>query len=370
MSQVFYVPTRVFAGASCVTTHAEALRPLGTKALIVTGRSSAQVSGAGPDVQAALDTLGIPWVVFDRIPPNPGFAEVREAAAFGRSQGVDFVVGIGGGSPLDAAKAIAVLIANDLDDDALLAPPFPRPPLPIVAVPTTSGTGSEVTPYAILTNDKVRSKSNVSHESLFPRVAFLDARYTAGLPRNVTVNTALDALSHLVEGYLAVRSTTLSQAMALQGLALLGPELKTLAGHQGLPTLPQREALLLASTTAGLVIAHTGTTVGHALGYSLTYFKDIDHGRANALVMSACLDFLMTGHGPRVRKVLAALGFTAVSQLRELLDALLGPKEALTDEETRSFAAIAAQARNLANTLQVPTQEELVDLYLRSFPRG
>lgn len=367
MSQVFYVPTRVFAGAGCLAAHAEALRPLGTKALIVTGRSSAQASGAGPDVQAALDSVGIPWVVFDRVPPNPGFAEVREAATFGRAQGVDLVVGIGGGSPLDAAKAIAVLIANDLTDDALLTPPFPHPPLPIVAVPTTAGTGSEVTPYAILTNDRVQSKSNVSHESLFPRLAFLDARYTAGLPRNVTVNTALDALSHLVEGFLAVRSTALSRALALQGLALLGPELKALSGHRDLPSLAQREALLLASTTAGLVIAHTGTTVGHALGYSLTYFKGIDHGRANALVMAACLDFLMTGHGPRVRKVLASLGFTAVSQLRALLDALLGPKEGLNLEEARSFAGIAVQARNLGNTLQAPTQGELVELYLRSF---
>jgi len=368
MSQVFHLPTRVFSGAGCLTAHAEAFRALGTKALLVTGKNSAVATGAGTDVQTALESVGIGWVLFDRIPPNPGFAEVREAAALARAEGVDFVVGIGGGSPLDAAKAVAVLATNLLDDDALLTPPFPKAPLPIAAVPTTAGTGSEVTQYSILTNDKVQSKSNIAHESIFPRLAFLDARYTAGLPRTVTVNTALDALSHLVEGYLAVRSTPLSQALALQGLAVLGPALKALSAHPGLPSADQRDVLLLASTTAGMVIAHTGTTVGHALGYSLTYFRNIDHGRANALVMAACLDALTPAHGPRVRKVLAALGFTAVSELRELIDSLLGPKERLSDDEIRRFSAIAVKARNLANTLVPLTEADLAELYRRSLP--
>jgi len=168
-----------------------------------------------------------------------------------RAQGVDFIVGIGGSSPLDAAKAIAVLVINDLTDDAHLTPPYPKLPLPIAAVPTTAGTGSEVTPYSILTNDKVQSKSNLSHEGLFPKAAFLDARYTYSLPRNVTVNTALDCLSHLAEGYLAVRATPPSQCLALQGLEMLGPALKALAADPGLPAPAWRDVLLLASTTAG-----------------------------------------------------------------------------------------------------------------------
>jgi len=369
VSQVFFLPTRVFSGTECLKTHASVFQSLGTKALVVTGRRSAVTTGAGADVAQALASQGIPLVLYDKIPPNPGFTEIREAAALARSQGTDFIVGIGGGSPLDAAKAIAVLATNDLDDDALFAPPFARPPLPVVAVPTTAGTGSEVTPYSILTNDKVQSKSSIAHESIFPKVAFLDARYTAGLPRTVTVNTALDALSHLVEGALAVRGTALSEALALQGLALLGPELKALAAHPGLPAPEGREKLLLASTTAGMVIAHTGTTAGHALGYSLTYFKDIDHGRANALTMAEYLAFLMPHHGSRVLGVLGALGVGSLEGLRSLLDTLLGPKEVLTDQEIAGFAAIAARAKNMANTLTAPSEADVVGLYRRSFPR-
>ena len=368
MSQMFFVPTRVLAGAGCLETHAALFRSLGTKALIVTGRHSAVTTGAGADVARALDSQGIAHVLYDKIPPNPGFVEVREAAALARSHGVDFIVGIGGGSPLDAAKAIAILAANDLEDDALFQPPFPHPPLPVAAVPTTAGTGSEVTPYAILTNDKVQSKSNIGHESIFPRLAFLDARYTEKLPRNVTVNTALDALSHLTEGYLAVRATPLAQGLALQGLALLGPALKSLVADPGLPSSEQRETLLLASTTAGMVIAHTGTTAVHALGYALTYFRDIDHGRANALTLGAYLAFLEPRHGNKVAAVLGALGLADVSRFQALLDALLGEKETLSDAEIQKFSAIAVKARNMANTLTPPTQADLAALYRRSLP--
>jgi len=366
MSQVFFLPTRVFSGTDCLKTHADTLATLGTKALIVTGKNSAKTTGAGPDVEAALASQGIPFVLYDGIPPNPGFKEVREAAALARSEGVDFIVGIGGGSPLDAAKAIAILAVNDLDDEAIFLPPFPRQPLPLAAVPTTAGTGSEVTPYSILTNDKLQSKSNISHESLFPRLAFLDARYTRGLPRTVTVNTALDALSHLVEGYLAVRATPLSQSFALQGLALLGPALKALAAEPGLPSPGLRETLLLASTTAGMVIAHTGTTAVHALGYSLTYFRNVDHGRANALTLAEYLAFLRPTQAPLVDQVLAALQVSGVEGFRALLDTLLGPKESLTNAEIEKFSAIAVKARNMANTLVVPTQADLAGLYRRS----
>ena len=366
MSQVFFLPTRVFSGTGCLAAHATILKTLGTKALIVTGRHSAVSTGAGADMVAALDSQGMDHVLYDKIPPNPGFVEVREAVALARANGVDFIVGIGGGSPLDAAKAIAILAANDLADDELFLPPFPRTPLPVAAIPTTAGTGSEVTPYAILTNDKIQSKSNVSHESIFPRVAFLDARYTQNLPRNVTVNTALDALSHLVEGFLAVRGTQLPRALALEGMALLGPALKALSLDAGLPSLTLRETLLMASTTAGMVIAHTGTTAVHALGYSLTYFKNIDHGRANALTLAEYLAFLLPEHAERVQAVVKSLGLKSLGDLKALLDTLLGAKETLSEQEIRKFSAIAIKARNMTNTLTTPTEEDLEGLYRRS----
>lgn len=368
MSQVFFMPTRVFEGPDCLKTHAAALAALGKKALVVTGRKSAQVTGAGADVEAALKSQGIAYAVFDQIPPNPGFEEIRQAAALARKEGADFIIGIGGGSPLDAAKAIAVLAANDLDDEKIFQPPFPQNPLPVAAVPTTAGTGSEVTQYSILTNDKLQTKTSIAHESIFPKIAFLDAKYTLALPRHVTVNTALDALSHLVESFLSVRATAVSQNLALQGLAQLGPALQALADHpQANPSLELRRNLLLASTTAGMVIAQTGTTAGHALGYSLTYFKDIDHGRANALTMADYLDFLSRKQQEKlVSQVYRALGTPQADQFRKLLDNLLGKKEKLTADEIRKFAGLAIQARNIANTLGNPTEGDLAGILEKS----
>jgi len=370
MSQIFFVPTKVFSGAGCVVQHAASFSGLGKKALIVTGRTSGAASGALADVQEALSLQGIGAVLFDGIPPNPGFDEVREAAALARREGADFIVAIGGGSPLDAAKAVAVLATNQLTDDEVLDPllarrPLPTAPLPLAAIPTTAGTGSEVTQYSILTNHKRQTKSSLSHESLFPRIAFLDARYTRSLPRGVTVNTALDALSHLVEGTLAKRGTVLSESLAMQGLGLLAPGLSYLADHEA-ATDEVREGLLLASCVAGLVIAHTGTTAVHGLGYSLTYFKNIDHGRANALTLGVYLEAMQKGNAEKVAKIVAALGLPGVQAFRSLLDTLLGQREHLTRDEIEKFAALAVQTRNIGNTPTPPDEEEIRRWYAES----
>ncbi len=372
MSQIFYVPTKVFSGSGCVVQHAAAFGTLGRRALVVTGRRSAVASGALGDVKEALAAQGITCEVFDGIPPNPGFTEVREAAALARETGADFIVAIGGGSPLDAAKAVAVLATNDLSDDEVLDPllaraPLPRPPLPVAAIPTTAGTGSEVTPYSILTNDKLQTKSSLSHESLFPKLAFLDARYTGSLPRQVTVNTALDALSHLVEGTLAKRGTVLSGSLAAQGLSQLAPGLRFLTEHET-PTAEVRERLLLASCVAGLVIAHTGTTAVHGLGYSLTYFKNIDHGRANALTLGVYLEAMEKGNRENVESILRARGLADVRAFRTLVDALLGPREHLTADEVTRFAALAIRTRNIGNTPTPPDVEEIQRWYAESLP--
>jgi alcohol dehydrogenase class IV len=340
---------------------------LGKKALVVTGKSSAKVTGAEADVKTALASQGLGCVIFDRVPPNPGFTECHEAAALARKEGCDFIIGIGGGSPLDAAKAIAVLASNDLTDEQLLTPPFAHPPFPIAAIPTTAGTGSEVTQYAILTNDKLQTKSNVSHESVFPKAAFLDARYTQALPRHVTVNTALDALSHLTEGAMANRGTALSFELALQGMSQLGPALKFLAKNTEVP-LEWREKLLLASNVAGMVIAHTGTTAVHALGYSLTYFKDIDHGRANALTLGVYLKYMGERHTEKVGRMLVALGLTDTAAFQALLDSLLGAREHLSGDEIAKFAAIAIRARNIGNTPTPPDVKEIERWYSVSLP--
>lgn len=360
----FYMPTRVVAGPGCVAANAELLGKYGKRALIMTGRSSAKKNGSGKDVEQALFSQGVSFSLFDGVETNLDIRNCRAAADAACAFGADFIVGIGGGSALDAAKAAAILARDGLSDDRLFSGPYPRGTLPVVAVPTTAGTGSEVTQYAILTNDAIESKSSIAWDGAFPVLAFLDAAYTASLPRRIAVNTALDALSHAVEGYVAVKADPWSRALAAEALRTFGECLPRLA--DGVSDVGLRSELLLASNMAGAVIAQTATTIVHAMGYSLTYFKDIDHGRANGLLLAAYLEFLAEARPEAVREILSALGCRDVAGLARLLDSLLGERENIRPDEARKFALIALKTKHVANTPRAVGEADIVDLYTKS----
>lgn len=363
MSQAFFMPTKVVSGRGCVIEHSGLLAKLGTKALVVTGAHSARANGSLADAEAALRKEGIAYVIYDKVPPNPGIADARDGAKAAVEAKADFILGIGGGSPLDAAKAIAVLARNALSDEQIFQNVFPNAPLPVAAIPTTAGTGSEVTQYSILTNTKLETKTSIASETIFPKVAFLDAAYTASLPLKVTVNTAVDALSHAVEGYLSVKATAFSDGLALSALILLGSALPRLKGEID-PEL--RQSLLDASSLAGMVIAQAGTTAGHAMGYSLTFFKDIDHGRANGLTMAAYLDFLTDVRSEKIGKILAALGLSSLGALKSLLDSLLGERETVSVKEIEKFTNVSIKAKNLGNTPKKMAETDMLRIYRSS----
>ncbi|MFW5777060.1 MAG: iron-containing alcohol dehydrogenase, partial [Spirochaetota bacterium] len=190
----YYMPTRIVCGPDCIRENSDTLQGLGMNAFIMTGAGSAQKNGSLRDVVDALEHEGIEWKHYSKVSPNPTLEQVRDAAEQAYTWGADCVIAIGGGSPMDAAKAVAVLAGEPVPDDELLsAASFPKV-LPLVAVPTTAGTGSEVTPYSILTNDSAQTKSLLRGDQIYPRIAFLDGRYTMELPRHITIATAVDAL--------------------------------------------------------------------------------------------------------------------------------------------------------------------------------
>jgi alcohol dehydrogenase class IV len=363
MNVKYYLPTKVIAGSGCVAANAGLFPKYGERALIMTGRASARKNGSLKDVEGALASQGIASSLFDRVDSNPGIADCRAAAAAARDFRADFIVGIGGGSPLDAAKAAAILARNELDDSQVFGGAYPDGALPVVAVPTTAGTGSEVTPYAVLTNDAIESKSSISSELIFPVLAFLDSAYTATLDPRVAANTAMDALSHAVEGYLSLRSDPWNRAMAYEALRLIGKSLPRLAAGASDEAL--RSELLLAANMAGTVIAQTGTTIVHAMGYSLMYFKGIEHGRANGLLLGPYLDLISGAKPESVREVLGALGCRDVAACRRLLDSLLGERESISPEEIRKFTALALKSKHVGYTAAKVGEAEIRGMYER-----
>ncbi len=361
MNVNFYMPTKVIMGLGCVINQKESMRGLGKKAMLVTGKNSAKANGSQEDVIQVLTGMGIDYVVYDQVMSNPTIDCVYEGAALAKKEQVEFIISIGGGSPMDAGKAIALLAAQEVTRENLFSGQYEQKVLPMVHIPTTAGTGSEVTPYAILTNDQAQSKTSMASSVLFPTIAYCDPTYMKSLSKTVTINTAIDALSHAVEGMLSKRATILTDALAKESIGYLMQNVEALKAGSLSPE--QRGDLLYASTLAGMVIAHTGTTAVHSMGYSLTYFRDIDHGRANGLLLANFMRFVEKSNDTLIQRILSSMSLTSVDQFAKELEELLGEKESLSDEEIESFASIAFNAKNIINCAVIPSKEDLIDIY-------
>jgi alcohol dehydrogenase class IV len=360
----YFMPTRVIMGDNCVVDNRSLLESMGKKALIVSGKNSARANGSLADMTRALEANGQSYCLFDRVMSNPTTACVYEAARVAVKEACDFVVALGGGSPMDAAKAAAALALNPAEESALFTTAFTKA-LPIVAVPTTAGTGSEATPYAILTNDAAHTKTSLASPALFPRYAFLDARYTLSLSRETTINTALDALTHAVEGTLSVKASPITDALARESISAIAACFGALGGSGDIG-LETRWRLLYGSLLGGMVIAGTGTTAVHAMGYALTYHRHIDHGRANGLVFAEYLKAVEQKEGGRIPALVSALGIRSLDEFAARLDGLLGEKEPFEDGELRAYAEQAAGAKNIANGIVPFDKEELLAIFIKS----
>lgn len=276
-----YMPVKLIMGSGCVRSSAKELAKLGKVCLIVTGNNSARACGALKDVTDTLDLNGQSWVLFDKIGQNPKLTDCMAAAQVGIHAGADFVLGIGGGSPLDAAKCVAVFAANPgLTIKQLYALDWPNAPLKIVAVGTTAGTGSEVTKVSVVTTPEGRKKS-FNSEAVFPALALGDPTYTMSMPPKVTQCTMLDVLAHCTESFFSRTANHISRCYAVEGIRLLLPVFRMIASN-GCENLDYeiREKLYCASIYGGLAINVTGTCFPHSMGYLLTENFGVPHGSA------------------------------------------------------------------------------------------
>lgn len=319
MNMNFFVNTKVITGADCVKSNAEKIGSYGKKCLIVTGATSAKKCGALDDVASALESQGVQYEIYDKICQNPTVESCFEAGLLANSIGADFIVGIGGGSPLDASKAVAVIAANPgISEEKLYAMQWDNRPLPVVAVGTTAGTGSEVTSVAVITNSKGLKKS-FRNDLTYPVLSFGDPKYTMSLSDSFTRSTAVDALAHCVESFFCRSANDISKVFAVAGVKKL---LKTFdkiisQGTEAL-TLDDREQLYNASLLGGYAIAVTGTALPHALGYFLTENYGIAHGTACAVFLN---EFI--GYNSTVKPELTAEFFDEIRMDKERFKAVV-----------------------------------------------
>ena len=292
MNMNTYMPTKLFTGQGCVKANADAFAKLGKSCLILTGKRSAIASGALFDVADALKANDINYEIFDQIGQNPLLTDCMLAGTLAAEMRADFIIGIGGGSPLDAAKCAAVFAANpDIDRAGLYSLKWPNKPLPVVAIGTTAGTGSEVTKVSVITVPEGLKKS-FHHEDVFPVMAFGDPNYTMSLSEVFTKSTAIDALAHCTESYFSRLANDISQTYAVAGIKILLDQFRAMIAEPGKELdIEDREALYNASIYGGLAINVTGTCAPHTMGYLLTEQYQVPHGSACAIFMPAFLDF-------------------------------------------------------------------------------
>lgn len=355
----FYMPTNVHFEKGCIKKHAKELTSLGTKALIVTGRNSSKKNGSLNEVTKALAAEGVLYVIFDEVEENPSVETVMKAASIGIEEHVDFVIGIGGGSPMDAAKAIAVMVANPQENDTLLYTAKNVPILPVVAIPTTAGTGSETTPWAVITRHEHKMKQSISHK-VFPALALVDYTYLAFASREIFVCTAIDALSHLIESYLNTKTNLMNRMSTEYGLRLWGSVKNSLLSGDPLSD-SECQTFMLASTIAGISIAHTGTGLPHGMSYYLTYETGLPHGNAVGIFLPAFLE--MFEDKEQVKRLLSLLGFKSEKAFRKYMESLFEEVVISEADMHRYIDGMMSNKRKLANYPFTMTQEKFEDLF-------
>ena len=339
MDMNFFMPTNIIFGKDSIKNNASEFSKYGGKCLIVTSKSGAKKSGALDDVVEALNTVGTEFDIFDKIEQNPTYESCKTASDIAKKFGAEFIIGIGGGSPLDASKAIAVLSAcEDTSAKALYSCDWDGIPLPVIAVGTTAGTGSEVTSVSVITTPEGLKKS-FKAPSTYPVTAFGDATYTMSLSPDFTRSTALDALAHCMESYFNKTSNDISRTFALRGIAILLEMLQKTVNCDTVPlTFEEREKLYTASIYGGLSISVTGTAFPHALGYFLSEQYGICHGNACAVYLPEFINYNEATVPEEMDKFLKALNTDKETLVKLINDNLPKLDVTLSDSKIEELA--------------------------------
>lgn len=338
MNLTSYMPVKIIGKSGCLRNSSDELKKLGKRCFIVTSGSAARKSGALDDAISALNESGIEYEIFSKISQNPLTDECFEAGEKARLFGADFILGIGGGSPLDAAKAAAIYATNpQMSAELIYQRNGSNPPIPVALVGTTAGTGSEITGVSVLTNSLTGCKKSISGPDCYAKISFCDARYTESMPFTVTVSSALDAFSHCIESYFASDANEISDSYALGGAEIIWKHLQSFAQGQTQLTPKDREELYAGSILGGLAINITGTCFPHTVGYVLTEQFAIPHGRACTAFFGEYIDLSVKHRADKADKLFKELN-TCQERLCSVIDSLTAVNIKMSPEQIEAFA--------------------------------
>ena len=288
----FVIPNHTVVGTNVLGEAAPLLKKMGNKAFIVTGRHVA-VSDMMKQLTALLDENGIDCVIFDGITGEPTDTMIENGVEMLKSSGCDFIIGIGGGSPLDSAKAIAAMAVNEGSIADYNGKEIMGEILPLAAIPTTAGTGSEATKFTVITDSEKGIKMLLKGDVLVPKLAIVDSSFTVGAPKSVTSATGLDALTHAVEAYTSRKAFSMTDTLDVLAVKRIMKYLPI--AYKEPDNSLAREQMSIAALEAGICINNSSVTIVHGMSRPIGALFHVPHGMSNAMLLKECLSFAVSG---------------------------------------------------------------------------
>ncbi|WP_031409073.1 iron-containing alcohol dehydrogenase [Geobacillus vulcani] len=375
------VPNRVIYG--CETFHevGRQAKALGSKAFIVSDPVMENI-GLVARCEQYLQEAGVPFAKYTRVDKEPTDVHVNEALDVCRSERCDVIIALGGGSSIDAAKAVAVMMTNEgtISDYVGNARMFTKKPVPLIAIPTTAGTGSEVTKVTVIIDTKTDVKMMISQPALLPAVAIVDPLLTVSCPPSVTAATGVDALCHAIEAYISRRAHPVTDVLALSAIEAIIGHLRR--AYENGQDIEAREKMAIAAMKAGMAFSNASVTLVHGMSRPIGALFHVPHGVSNAMLLPGVLEFTKDSATER----LAVIARLINPQLKDVSDAeaadalveevkqlcrdlhipnmkTWGIDKAAFDKAVDKMAADALASGSPANNPRVPTHEEIVTLY-------
>lgn len=334
----FVIPNHTVVGTNVLGEAAPLLKKMGNKAFIVTGRHVA-VSDMMKQLTALLDENGIDCVIFDGITGEPTDTMIENGVEMLKSSGCDFIIGIGGGSPLDSAKAIAAMAVNEGSIADYNGKEITGEILPLAAIPTTAGTGSEATKFTVITDSEKGIKMLLKGDVLVPKLAIVDSSFTVGAPKSVTSATGLDALTHAVEAYTSRKAFSMTDTLAVSAVKRIMKYLPI--AYKEPDNSLAREQMSIAALEAGICINNSSVTIVHGMSRPIGALFHVPHGMSNAMLLKECLSFAVSGAYEKFANLGRETGVASDS-----------------DSDETAAEKFIDSLQNICNVCEIPTLEQ------------
>lgn len=383
MAREFIMPGRIVTGEDALKLAETNLKALGKKALLVTDTVMVKLGNAA-HVEKALQNQGIAYVIYDGISGEPTDQMINRGIEIYKEEQCDFLIGLGGGSPIDSMKAIGAMVTNGGKISDYMGKVFEKQTPPLVAIPTTAGTGSEATQFTIITDTENDVKMLLKGSVLMPDLAIIDPKFTMTAPPKITAATGLDALTHAIEAYTSRKAQTLSDTFAISAVKRIFQYLPR--AYKDGSDVEAREQMAVAALEAGIAFNNSSVTIVHGMSRPIGALFHVAHGLSNAMLLKACFSYVLEDADAEVYERFGALGqaihvakageddqavsehfLQAVIDLCEELE--IPTLEAYGIEKEKFFAVIDKMAADAmasgspSNTRKDLTEEDLREIY-------